>query len=198
MANNNLFQQETSVSFRERSQLKKQRPVVLWFTGLSGSGKSTLASALNKRLFENGNHVYMLDGDNIRLGINSDLDFSDSGRQENIRRIAEIAKLFLDCGEIVLTAFVSPFIADREHARTIIGAENFIEVFVDTPLEECEARDVKGLYARARLGEIKQFTGIDSPYEKPISPEIRIETKNKSIADSVDEIYTKIKEKIKL
>jgi adenylyl-sulfate kinase len=140
----------------------------------------------------------MLDGDNIRLGINSDLDFSDSGRQENIRRIAEIAKLFLDCGEIVLTAFVSPFIADREHARTIIGAENFIEVFVDTPLEECEARDVKGLYARARLGEIKQFTGIDSPYEKPISPEIRIETKNKSIADSVDEIYTKIKEKIKL
>jgi len=138
----------------------------------------------------------MLDGDNIRLGLNADLDFTDLGRKENVRRIAEVAKLFIDAGEIVLTAFVSPFETDRALAKDIIGAQNFLEVFVNTPLEECEARDVKGLYKKARMGEIKYFTGIDSPYEPPLNPDIDIKTKGKSIAECTDELFELISNRI--
>ena len=194
---NNLFKQETLVSREDRMKSKKQNAFVLWFTGLSGSGKSTLALNLNKLLHDNGLHSYLLDGDNIRLGLNADLDFTDAGRKENIRRIAEVAKLFIDAGEIVLTAFVSPFEADRAQAKKIIGAENFLEVFVNTPLEECEARDVKGLYKKARKGEIKHFTGIDSPYEQPQQPDIEIKTKEKSVAECTDELFNTIRTKIK-
>jgi adenylylsulfate kinase len=194
----NLFIQDSFVTRKDRMGLKKQNSFVVWFTGLSGSGKSTLASHLDKRLNQEGCNCYILDGDNIRLGLNSDLDFSDLGRKENIRRIAEVARLFIDAGEIVLTAFVSPFIEDRQLAKEIIGNENFIEVFVDTPFEECELRDTKGLYAKARKGEIKYFTGMDSPYEKPTNPDLVIKTKNRAIADCVDEIYALIEKKIKL
>lgn len=192
----NLFQQETKVTRDNRLSLKNQQSLVVWFTGLSGSGKSTLASHLNKRLHDEGNFCYMLDGDNIRLGLNSDLDFTDLGRKENIRRIAEVAKLFIDAGEIVLTAFVSPFEADRALAKEIIGKHHFLEVFVNTPLEECEARDVKGLYQKARRGEIKYFTGIDSPYEQPVNPDIDIKTKGKSIEECTDELFELISNRI--
>ena len=194
----NLFQQETLVSLEDRSRIKNQKPLVLWFTGLSGSGKSTIASSLNLLLAQNGFSSYMLDGDNIRLGINSDLDFSEEGRKENIRRIAEIAKLFADASEIVLCSFVSPFEEDRKQAKQVIGEDLFIEIFVNCPLEECEKRDVKGLYKMARTGEIPNFTGISSPYEEPKNPTIEIKTDKLSIDQSVQEIYTTIKDKISL
>ena len=194
----NLFQQETLVSLEDRSRIKNQKPLVLWFTGLSGSGKSTIASSLNLLLAQNGFSSYMLDGDNIRLGINSDLDFSEEGRKENIRRIAEIAKLFADASEIVLCSFVSPFEEDRKQAKQAIGENLFIEIFVNCPLEECEKRDVKGLYKMARNGEILNFTGISSPYEEPKNPTIEIKTDKLSIDESVQEIYTTIKDKISL
>ena len=194
----NLFQQETLVSLEDRSRIKNQKPLVLWFTGLSGSGKSTIASSLNLLLAQNGFSSYMLDGDNIRLGINSDLDFSEEGRKENIRRIAEIAKLFADASEIVLCSFVSPFEEDRKQAKQVIGEDLFIEIFVNCPLEECEKRDVKGLYKMARTGEIPNFTGISSPYEEPKNPTIEIKTDKLSIDESVQEIYTTIKDKISL
>ncbi len=192
----NLFEQETLVSRKDRLKLKNQNSVVLWFTGLSGSGKSTLASKVNLDLHSRGNNCYMLDGDNIRLGINSDLDFTDKGRKENIRRIAEVAKLFVDAGEIVLCSFVSPFKEDREQARKIIGEENFVEVFVNCPIEECEKRDIKGLYKRARNGEIKHFTGIDSPYEAPTNPEIEVLTHKYSIDECSDVVINNILNKI--
>ncbi len=172
----NLVWHEQKVSKTERSALKKQRPCVLWFTGLSGSGKSTLANALEAKLFQLGHHTYLLDGDNVRHGLNRDLGFSDTDRIENIRRIGEAAKLFVDSGLIVLTAFISPFRSDRQMARTLLEQDEFLEVFVDAPLDVCETRDPKGLYAKARRGEIKQFTGIDSPYEPPESPEIHLDT----------------------
>ena len=194
----NLFQQETLVSLEDRSRIKNQKPLVLWFTGLSGSGKSTIASSLNLLLAQNGFSSYMLDGDNIRLGINSDLDFSEEGRKENIRRIAEIAKLFADASEIVLCSFVSPFEEDRKQAKQVIGEDLFIEIFVNCPLEECEKRDVKGLYKMARAGEILNFTGISSPYEEPRKPTLEINTDKLSIDESVQEIYKIIKDKISL
>ena len=193
-----LFQQETLVSLEDRSRIKNQKPLVLWFTGLSGSGKSTIASSLNLLLAQNGFSSYMLDGDNIRLGINSDLDFSEEGRKENIRRIAEIAKLFADASEIVLCSFVSPFEEDRKQAKQVIGEDLFIEIFVNCPLEECEKRDVKGLYKMARAGEILNFTGISSPYEEPKNPTLEIKTGELSIDESVQEIYKSIKDKIRL
>ena len=193
-----LFQQETLVSLEDRSRIKNQKPLVLWFTGLSGSGKSTIASSLNLLLAQNGFSSYMLDGDNIRLGINSDLDFSEEGRKENIRRIAEIAKLFADASEIVLCSFVSPFEEDRKQAKQVIGENLFIEIFVKCPLEECEKRDVKGLYKMARAGEILNFTGISSPYEEPKNPTLEIKTGELSIDESVQEIYKSIKDKIRL
>lgn len=159
-----------------RARLKQQAPCCIWFTGLSGSGKSTLANALEAALYEQGVHTYLLDGDNVRHGLNANLGMSDADRAENIRRVSEVAKLMVDAGLVVITAFISPFRADRDAARALLGDGEFIEVFVDTPLEECEKRDPKGLYAKAREGVIKEFTGISSPYEAPEKPEIHVDT----------------------
>ena len=169
------------VSHSERVLKNQHHEKLIWFTGLSGSGKSTLANQLERYLFDKGCSTYILDGDNIRSGLNSDLDFSDTGRKENIRRIAEASNLFLDAGLIVLTAFISPFANDRNQARKLVGSHNFIEVFVDCSLAECERRDVKGLYGKARAGLIKNFTGIDSPFEKPQNPDIVINTEKNHI-----------------
>ena len=185
---NNLFKQETLVSQSNRIELLGQDPKVIWFTGLSGSGKSTLADALQLELFKRKKLTYMLDGDNIRMGLNQDLTFSDDDRIENIRRIAEVSKLFLDAGVYTLCSFISPFQSEREKAKSIIGASNFIEIFVNASLDVCESRDVKGLYKRARTGEIKKFTGIDSPYEAPLNPDIEINTSETTISDGVDKI----------
>jgi len=169
-----------------------QRAKVFWFTGLSGSGKSTLAIALERKLFEQGYHVVVLDGDNIRTGINNNLGFSEEDRKENIRRIAEIAKLFVQNGQICIVSFISPMIEMREQAKTIIGASDFVEIYIDTPLEECEARDVKGLYKKARAGEITDFTGINAPYEVPLNPDIHITTFGKSVQDNLLELVKAI------
>lgn len=186
----NLFKQETLVSQSNRIELLGQEPKVLWFTGLSGSGKSTLADALQLELFKRKKLTYMLDGDNIRMGLNQDLTFSDDDRIENIRRIAEVSKLFLDAGVYTLCSFISPFHSERQKAKSIIGASNFIEIFVNASLDVCESRDVKGLYKRARTGEIKKFTGIDSPYEASINPDIEINTSETTISDGVNKILT--------
>lgn len=189
-----LVWHHTNVTHQERMKQKKQRPVVLWFTGLSGSGKSTIANALERRLLELNKHSYLLDGDNVRHGLNQDLGFSDTDRIENIRRVAEVAHLFVDAGMIVLTAFISPFRSDRQLARDKIGSEAFIEVFLDIPLAVCEDRDPKGLYKKARAGQIKSFTGIDSDYEAPIEPEITLNA-NMSIEEAVDAIIATLTEK---
>ena len=170
----NITWHNTSIGKKERSSIKAQKPCVLWLTGLSGGGKSSLANAVEKKLFEKGYHTYLLDGDNVRMGLNKDLSFDEASRNENIRRIAELCKLFVDSGLIVLSAFISPFKKDRDMARALLDEGEFIEIFVDTPLELCEKRDVKGLYKKARNGEIKNFTGISSPYEKPLNAEIHI------------------------
>ena len=162
-----------------------QRPKLIWFTGLSGSGKSTLAVQLEAALHAQGFKTYLLDGDNIRSGLNKDLTFTDDARIENIRRISEVCKLFLDAGVVLLSAFISPFQADRDQVRSIVGGENYIEIFVDAPLEVCEQRDVKGLYKRARAGEVKNFTGISSPYEKPSAPDVVITTDKMSVEESL-------------
>lgn len=176
-------------SREEKEKFLNQKAKVLWFTGLSGSGKSTVAIGLEKKLFEKGFFTQVLDGDNIRTGICNNLTFSIEDRAENIRRIAEVSKLFCQSGIICLNSFVSPTKAIRQKAREIIGPENFIEVFVNTPLEVCEARDVKGLYKKARAGEIKGFTGIDSPFESPTDPEIELLTENKTIEECVNECF---------
>ena len=163
-----------SLSQKSRANLKQQKPCILWFTGLSGSGKSTTANALEKLLFEQGKHTYLLDGDNVRYGLSKDLKFSEQDRIENIRRVGEVAQLFCDAGLIVLTAFISPFKADRELVRQNCKPGEFIEIFMDTPIEVCELRDPKGFYKQARSGNIKDFTGIDSPYEKPENAEIHL------------------------
>jgi len=172
----NIHRQVVSVDKATRAALKRQKPVVVWFTGLSGSGKSTIANALEQRLLARGCHSYLLDGDNVRHGLNRDLGFTAADRVENIRRIAEVAKLLVDSGLIVLTAFISPYRAERDMARQLLEEGEFIEVYVDTPLEVAEARDAKGLYRKVRRGELKNFTGIDAPYEAPQSPELRINT----------------------
>lgn len=193
----NIVKHNYRVTKQDRVALLKQTPVVLWFTGLSGSGKSTLADALEQRLMQDGLKTYLLDGDNIRFGLNKNVDFSDEGRKENIRRIGEVAKLFVDAGLVVLTAFVSPFKSDRQSVRELLGPGEFIEVFVDTPLEVCEQRDVKGLYKKARAGEIKDFTGISSPYEAPDNADVVIKTANRTIEDCIEEIYQYVILKIK-
>ncbi|MEM8527021.1 MAG: adenylyl-sulfate kinase [Bacteroidota bacterium] len=173
----------------DREQRLTQRAKVLWFTGLSGSGKSTIAEALERRLHNKGFFAQVLDGDNIRSGINNNLGFSLEDRQENIRRIAEIAKLYLNSGIITLNSFVSPTIEIRNYAREIVGEADFVEIFINTPLEVCEQRDVKGLYKKARKGEIKGFTGIDSPYEAPENPAFEIKTADLTIEESVNQLY---------
>lgn len=175
-ASKNLFPQSFDIARRDREKIKGHQGKVIWFTGLSGSGKSTLANALDCALHKAGKHTYILDGDNIRHGLNQDLGFTDEDRVENIRRIAEVSKLMLDAGLIVMTAFISPFKAERDMARSLIGPENFIEVHVNTPLEICETRDPKGLYKKARAGVISNMTGINSAYEAPTSPDICINT----------------------
>lgn len=174
------------------------RPLLLWFTGLSGSGKSTLANAVEDHLFKNDLTTYILDGDNIRSGLNSDLAFTEESRKENIRRIGEVSKLFLDAGTITLTAFISPFIDDREMVKKLVGVSNFIEIFVDCPLEICEQRDVKGLYKKARKGEIKNFTGIDSPFETPKDPDVYVNTHEKSIEQCTSDIIQFILPKLEI
>ncbi|NOW14574.1 adenylylsulfate kinase [Clostridium acetobutylicum] len=171
----------------------KQKGAVLWFTGLSGSGKSTVASALEKKLYEMGYLTYLLDGDNLRYGLNSDLGFKSEDRTENIRRVSEVAKLFADAGIITITTFISPFIEDRNNARKLLG-KDFVEVYIDCPIEVCEKRDPKGIYKKARNGEIKNFTGIDSPYEKPEKPEITVETYKDTEEKCVDNIIEYLKQ----
>lgn len=188
---NNLVWQKTDITKQIRAEQKNQTPKTVWFTGLSGSGKSTLANALEKRLVAMGRHTMLLDGDNIRMGLNKNLGFTEADRVENIRRIAEVAKLMNDAGLIVLTAFISPYRKDRENAKEIIG-EDFLEVYVSTPIEECERRDVKGLYKKARKGEIPNFTGISSPYEAPDAPDVVINTQEMTIEDAVSVIVDKM------
>lgn len=176
------------VSREERSRFLNQQSGVYWLTGLSGSGKSTIAKGVERKLFNEGYFAQVIDGDNIRTGICNNLSFTMEDREENIRRISEVAKLYLNSGVITLCSFISPTIAIRDMARQIIGAEDFYEVYVDTSLSVCENRDVKGLYAKARAGEIKGFTGIDSPYEAPISPQLAIKTDQQTIEESVSEV----------
>jgi bifunctional enzyme CysN/CysC len=184
-AKRHITRHKGEVSTSDRAKLLGQKPVTVWLTGLSASGKSTVAYALEKRLIEMGKACYVLDGDNVRHGLNRDLGFSQEDRSENIRRIAEVAKLFNDAGLIVITAFISPFVADRQSAREIVG-EGFVEVFVDASIAVCEQRDPKGLYAKARTGEIPEFTGISSPYEPPEKPEMRLDAGEQSVKDCVD------------
>ena len=193
----NLFPHDHYVNASSRKELIKQKPLLIWLSGLSGSGKSTIANELEKKLFENGYLSYLLDGDNIRVGLNKDLGFSDKDRKENIRRISEVSRLMLDAGLIVITAFISPFEEERELAKSLVKEENYFLVHVDCSVEKCEERDVKGLYKKARAGEIKNFTGIDSPYEIPKNPNLIVDTEKESISESVDKIYTAITSQIK-
>lgn len=184
----NIIFHQHKITRKEREKLNGHRSCVVWFTGLSGSGKSTLAGAVEEQLAARGIHTYLLDGDNIRHGLNSNVDFSEAGRKENIRRIGEVAKLFADAGIVTLTAFISPFREDRNMVRKLMNDRDFIEVFVNCPLEVCEQRDTKGLYKKARAGEISDFTGINSPYESPLNPEIEVNTQQQSIEQSVSHI----------
>ena len=187
-ATRNVVWHAHKVTRDERAVQKQQKPCILWLTGLSGSGKSTIANALEGELYRTGHHSYLLDGDNIRLGLNKDLGFSDQDRVENIRRIGEVAKLFADAGLIAITAFISPFRADRDLVRSLVAPGEFFEVYVKAPLEICEQRDPKGLYKKARAGAIKQFTGIDSPYEEPLKPELVIDTAAQSLEQSTQQL----------
>ena len=187
---------EKMLQRKDREALLKQKGIMIWFTGLSGSGKSTLAIALERELYKQGILCRILDGDNIRSGINNNLGFSEADRTENIRRIAEVSKLFVDCGIVTIAAFISPTHAIRRMASEIIGEDDFLEVYVSTPIEECERRDVKGLYAKARRGGIKEFTGISSPFEAPEHPFISIDTSRQSLADSVKVLLEAVSPKI--
>lgn len=189
-----IVKQEYHITKEDRQRKNDQKSCVVWFTGLSGSGKSTLANALERRLFEMHKNTYVLDGDNIRHGLNKDLSFSAKDRTENIRRIGEVSNLLVDAGLFVMTAFVSPYIADRNMVRNLLEADEFVEVYVKCPLNVCEERDVKGLYEKARKGIIKDFTGIDAPYEAPENPEIIVETDKKSIDQCIDQIVDYMQE----
>ena len=194
----NIIPHNYYISREDRTSLNNHNSILIWFTGLSGSGKSTIANLVERNLFENNIKTYSLDGDNIRKGINNDLSFSPEDRTENIRRIAEVANLLIDAGLVVLAAFVSPYKKDRENIRTIVKDVNFVEIYVNTSIEECERRDTKGLYKKARTGEIKNMTGISAPYEAPENPDIEIKTEDESIEDSVKRIIDYIKPKLKL
>ncbi len=190
----NIHLQAVDVDKAARSRLNGHRPGVLWFTGLSGAGKSTIANLVEKKLHAMGRHTYLLDGDNVRHGLNKDLGFTEADRVENIRRVAEVARLMVDAGLIVLTAFISPFRAERALARSLLAAREFVEVHVDTPLDVAESRDVKGLYRKARRGELKNFTGIDSPYEAPEDPELRVDTVQRTPEEAADLVVARIRE----
>ena len=190
MKSSNVIYHQASVTRQRRNKLNNHRSIVLWFTGLSGSGKSTLAHALEEKLFQKGCRTFVLDGDNVRHGLNSNLGFSEEGRTENIRRISEVSKLMLESGLIVMTAFISPFSKDRDEARNLISNDDFIEIYCKASLEVCEARDVKGLYKLARAGEIKNYTGVDSPYEEPENPELTINTDRQTLDNSVSKILS--------
>jgi len=191
-----IIRQEFKLSKADRQRIKKHSSFLIWFTGFSGSGKSTLANAVELRLHELGVHTYPLDGDNIRDGINKNLTFSAHDRDENMRRVGEIAKLFVDAGVVVLGSFISPYKKSREGIRNTVGSENFIEVFLNTSIEECERRDVKGLYKKARTGEIPSFTGISAPYEAPDNPDIEIKTEELSVDEAADMVLKVSAEKL--
>lgn len=193
----NIIKQNYKITKKERQKLNGHRSLIGWFTGLSGSGKSTIAGRAEEQLHEMGIKTYLLDGDNIRDGLNSNVDFSDEGRKENIRRIGEVSKLFVDAGLVVLTAFISPFRSDRDRVRAIVEADEFAEIFVNCPIQICEQRDIKGLYKKARAGEIADFTGISSPFEPPPNPELEIKTDQFSIDKSVDKVVNYIIKRIK-
>ncbi|MDN3378629.1 MULTISPECIES: adenylyl-sulfate kinase [unclassified Pseudoalteromonas] len=190
----NIVWHNYAITKAQRSEHKNHKPAILWFTGFSGSGKSTVANALESALNQQGIHTYLLDGDNVRHGLCKDLGFSDEDRIENIRRVGETAKLMVDAGLLVLTAFISPFRAERDMVRDLVDDGEFIEVFIDTPLDVCESRDPKGLYKKARAGEIKHFTGIDSDYQIPNSPEIILDTSKNSLDQSVQELIAYLKQ----
>ena len=192
----NLFPHKHFVSAELRKKLINQKPILIWLSGISGSGKSTIANELEKKLYENNFLSYLLDGDNIRIGLNKDLGFTDDDRKENIRRISEVSRLMLDAGLIVITAFISPFKEERQLAKSLVLEENYFLVHVDCSVEKCEERDVKGLYKKARAGEIKNFTGIDSPYEVPENPNLIVNTERESVDESVKKIFNAIKGKI--
>lgn len=193
----NVIPHNFSISKEDREAIKGHRPLLLWFTGLSGSGKSTIANAVEKALVDKNVHTYTLDGDNVRKGLNNNLSFTPEDRTENIRRIAEVANLMIDAGLVVLAAFVSPYKKDRKDIQNIVGTSNYVEIFVNTPLSACEERDVKGLYAKARRGEITNFTGISAPYEAPENPAIEIDTTNVSVTDAVAIILKHIENELK-
>jgi adenylylsulfate kinase len=190
----NIMWHNAAVAQSERRAQHGHHPCLLWYTGLSGSGKSTIANAVDRMLFERGCHTFLLDGDNVRHGLNKDLGFDDASRIENIRRISEVGCLFVDAGLIVSTAFISPFVADRAEARALAKGY-MIEVFVDTPLIVCEQRDPKGLYQKARAGEIPHFTGISSPYEAPVQPEVHLQTANLSIEEAARKVVCYLEQK---
>ena len=192
----NIVKHSYSVNRDSRKKLKQHKSILLWFTGLSGSGKSTIANCVEQELHKNKVHTYTLDGDNIRKGLNSDLSFSPKDRSENIRRIAETAHLMMDAGIVVLAAFVSPYRNDRDHVRNIVGNDNMVEIYINTSVEECERRDVKGLYKKARKGEIKNMTGISAPYEPPLHPDIQINTEKVTIIDATKQIINFINPKL--
>jgi len=192
----NIVKHSYSVNLDSRKKLKQHQPLLLWFTGLSGSGKSTIANCVEQELHKNRIHTYTLDGDNIRKGLNSDLSFSPEDRKENIRRIAETAHLMMDAGLLVLAAFVSPYRNDRDQIRKIVGDNNMVEIYINTSIEECERRDVKGLYKKARNGEIKNMTGISAPYESPLHPDIQINTEEATVVDATKQIINFINPKL--
>lgn len=193
---NNIVPHKFDINREDRNIQKGHNSFVVWFTGLSGSGKSTLANIVEKLLFDAGIHTFSLDGDNIRGGLNNNLGFNREDREENLRRIAEVAKLFVDSGIIVIASFISPLLSDREYVKGIIGAKDYVEIFVNTPLEVCESRDVKGLYKKARNGEIKNFTGIDSLYEMPISPDVEVNTEIEVAEESAKKIMKFLNNKL--
>ena len=192
-----IFPANSLVNSNDREKLLKQKSIVVWLTGLSGSGKSTLGKALEKKLLEDGHATYLLDGDSLRTGPNKDLGFSIDDRNENIRRAGEVCKLFADAGLIVITAFISPLLSQRNSIREKFENGKFLEVYVKASLETCEKRDVKGLYKKARAGEIKDFTGVDSPYEEPVSPEIIIYTEKLSGKDAIEKLYNEVKSRVR-
>lgn len=191
----NIVWHHATITKEDREQLFSQKGVVIWFTGLSGSGKSTLANEVEGALFERGCHTYILDGDNIRHGLNKDLGFSPKDREENIRRIGEVAHLFAQAGVIVMTAFISPYLADRQLARTLNPAGEFIEIYCRCSLDECERRDTKGLYKKARAGEVREFTGISAPYEEPLQPELILDTDRETLKESAGKVLALLEEK---